>query len=421
MNSQPGAKTNRPRSARLTRREVLAAGLGGAAALVGGAAARPGGQRLPFGIPAVLAASAGPVKLGVLLPYSKVYQQLGEDITSGLILYFERVGFKAGGRSITLIKEDEEIDPQIALRKGRKLIESDNVDLITGLVASPSAIALRDLVHNSKTPLVIANAGANVVTRARRSPYIFRASFSNWQTCYPIGKWFYENVARSCLVGAADYAAGHEDIAAFKESYLPAGGKIVAEVYPPLNNTDYGPYIAQMQRARPEALFVFFAGSDAARFVTQAAQYGLFKDARLAGPGFLVEEDVLPAQGRSALGAYSSLHWALTLQTPENLAFTRAYRERWKRDASVFAMQGYDSARVIVEALNATAGDTTNKSRLIEAMAAVRFTSPRGAFSFDPETHNVIQTIYLRQVREVGKELHNVVFGDLGVFKDPVG
>jgi branched-chain amino acid transport system substrate-binding protein len=370
-------------------------------------------------MPAVLAASTAPVKLGVLLPYSKVYQQLGEDITSGMMLYFESVGGKAGGRQITLIKEDEDIDPQIALRKARKLIESDNVDLMTGLVSSASALAIRDLVHNSKTLLVISNAGANAVTRARRSPYIFRISFSNWQTGYPIGAWFYENVARSCVVGGSDYAAGHEDVNAFKENYLASQGRVLGEVYPPLNNTDYGPYIAQMQRLRPEAVFVFFAGSDAVRFVTQAAQYGLLKDARLVGPGFLVEEDVLPAQGKNALGAYSCLHWALTLQKPENLAFTRAYRDRWKREATVYAVQGYDAARVIVDALNATGGDTVNKTGLIEAVASVKFASPRGAVAFDPETHNVIQSIYLRQVRQVKEVLHNVVFHDLGVFRDP--
>lgn len=404
---------------RVTRRALLTAALGGAAALAGGAAGGRGGTGQPFRVPAVLAASTGPVKLGVLLPYSKVYQQLGEDITSAMTLYFESVGWTAGGRRITLIREDEDIDPQVALRKARKLIEGDNVDLMTGLVSSASALAIRDLVHNTKTVLVISNAGANAVTRGRRSPYIFRISFSNWQTAYPIGGWFYENVARSCVVGGSDYAAGHEDINAFKENFLAHEGRVLGEVYPPLNNTDYGPYIAQMQRMRPEAVFVFFAGSDAVRFVTQATQYGLLKEARLVGPGFLVEEDVLPAEGRNALGAYSSLHWALTLQKPENLAFTRAYRERWKREASVFAMQGYDAARVIVQALNTTGGDTVNKTGLIEAIASVKFTSPRGAVAFDPETHNVIQTVYLRQVREVGQALHNVVFADLGVFRDP--
>jgi len=404
---------------RLTRRELLTAAFGGAALLAGAAGGTRGTGRL-FGVPAVLAASTQPVKLGVLLPYSKVYQQLGEDITSGMELYLASAGWKAGGRRITLIKEDEDIDPQVALRKARKLIESDSVDLMTGLVSSASALAIRDLVHATKTVLVISNAGANAVTRARRSPYIFRASFSNWQTGYPIGKWFYENVARSCVAGAADYAAGHEDINAFKDSYLAAGGRVAAEVYPPLNNTDYAPYIAQMQRAKPEAIFVFFAGSDAVRFVTQAAQYGLTKDARLAGPGFLVEEDVLPAQGRTAFGAYSCLHWALTLQRPENLAFARAYRARWKREATVYAMQGYDAARVIVEALTAAGGDTSgDTAKLIEAMAAVRFASPRGAFAFDPDTHNVVQEVYWRQVRDVGRTLHNVVFASLGVFRDP--
>lgn len=414
-------RSKRNASPRLTRRELLTAALGGAAVLVAEAAGSHGRMEQPFRVPAVLAASAQPVKLGVILPYSKVYQQLGEDITSGMTLYFESVGWKAGGRQITMIREDEDIDPQIALRKARKLIESDNVDLMTGLVSSASALALRDVIHNSKTLLVISNAGANAVTRSRRSPYIFRVSFSNWQTCYPIGRWFFENIARSCVVGAADYAAGHEDINGFKESYLAAGGRVGAEVYPPLNNTDYAPYIAQMQRARPEAVFVFFAGSDAVRFVTQAEQYGLLKDARLVGPGFLVEEDVLPAQGRAAVGVYSCLHWALTLQRPENLAFTRAYRERWKREATVYAMQGYDAARVIIEALNATGGDTADKSRLIDALAAVQFKSPRGALAFDPETHNIVQEVYLRQVRDVGKTVHNVVFASLGVFRDPAG
>jgi len=372
-----------------------------------------------FGVPAVLAASTRPLKLGVLLPYSKVYQQLGTDITSGMVQYFESVNWKAGGRGITLIEEDEDIDPQVALRKARKLIEADQVDILTGLVSSASALAIRDLVHASRTLLVISNAGANAVTRARRSPYIFRASFTNWQTSYPIGRWFYDNVARSCVVGAADYAAGHEMISAFKESYLAAGGRAMAEVYPPLNNTDYAPYITRMQQVKPEAVFVFFAGSDAVRFVTQAQQYGLTRDARLVGPGFLVEEDVLPAQGRAALRAYSCLHWALVLQRPENLAFVRAYRVRWKREPTVYAMQGYDAGRVIVDAVNATGGDTENKARLIEAMAAVKFASPRGPFAFDPETHNVIQELYVRQVREVGTALHNVVFVNLGTFRDP--
>jgi branched-chain amino acid transport system substrate-binding protein len=275
------------------------------------------------------------------------------------------------------------------------------------------------MVHNSKTILVVSNAGGNLLTRARRSPYIFRVSFTSWQVSAPFGKWFYDNVARTAVLTAANYGFGTESLAAFKETFIPAGGKVIGEVLPPLNNTDYAPYIAQVLKMSPEATYNFYSGSDAVRFVAQAVQYGLAKNSRTTGAGFMVEQDVLPAEGINALNIYSPLHWALKLQNPENLAFTRAYRTRFKRDASVFAMQGYDAARVIVEALNRTGGNTTDKDRLVEAMAAVRFASPRGAFEFDPNTHNVIQNIYVRQVRQIGSDLANVVFVNLGRIADP--
>src|SRR5579864_301820 len=314
----------------LTRRQLLArAALGTAALAAGGAAA-----------PAVLA--AGPVKVGLLVSYSKVYGQLGEDITDGMTLYFDSVRWTGGGRRITWIREDEEIDPQVGVRKARKLIEADQVDLLTGIVATPTAYAIRDMVHNTKTILIVSNAGGNLLTRARKSPYIFRVSFTSWQVSNPFGKWFYTNVAPVAVLTAANYGFGTESIAAFKESFLPAGGKVAGEVLPPLNNTDYAPYITQIQKFNAEGSYNFYSGSDAVRFIQQAAQFGLTKSSRISGAGFMVEQDVLPAEGANALGIYSPLHWALTLQNPENLAFTRAYKARFKRDASVFAMQGYD-------------------------------------------------------------------------------
>jgi branched-chain amino acid transport system substrate-binding protein len=400
----------------MTRRQLLTTAAAGGAALAGGALDGWRGTRWT-GLPAVLA--AGPVKLGLLVSYSKVFGQLGEDITDGMTLYFDSVNWTGGGRKITWIREDEELDPQVGVRKARKLIEADQVDLLTGIVATPTAYAIRDMVHNSKTILVVSNAGGNLLTRARKSPYIFRVSFTSWQISYPFGKWFVTNVDREAALTAANYGFGTESIAAFKESFIPAGGKVVGEVLPPLNNTDYAPYIAQVQKMNPGGIYNFYSGSDAVRFVQQAAEYGLIRSTRVTGAGFMVEQDVLPAEGASALGIYSPLHWALTLQTKENLAFTRAYKARFRRDASVFALQGFDAARVIVEALNRTNGDTSNKDRLIEAIAAVRFASPRGPFEFDPNTHNVIQSIYVRQVRRVGNDIANVVFEDLGRIADP--
>ncbi len=402
---------------RITRRQFLGKAAIGGAALAAGVRLGSGTRAGRFGVPAVLAAE--PVKVGLLVSYSKVYGQLGEDITDAMMLYFDSVKWTGGGRRITWIREDEEIDPQVGLRKARKLIEGDQVDLMTGIVSTATAYAIRDIVHNSKTHLIVSNAGGNLLTRARKSPYIFRVSFTSWQVSYPFGKWFYSNVAREAALTAANYGFGTESIAAFKESFVPAGGKVLGEVYPPLNNTDYAPYITQVQKMNPEATYNFYSGSDAVRFVAQAVQYGLTKSSRTTGAGFMVEQDVLPAEGTNALGIYSPLHWALTLQNPENLAFTRTYRDRFKRDASVFAMQGFDAARVIVEALNRTNGDASDKAKLTEALAAVKFASPRGAFEFDPDTHNVVQTIYVRQVRQVGKNIANVVFENLGRIADP--
>lgn len=403
--------------AKLTRRQLLRrAAAGGAVLGIGGVLAgrRPGRT---FGVPTVLAAA--PVKIGLLVSYSKVYGQLGEDITNGMTLYLDKVNWTGGNRKMTWVREDEEIDPQVGVRKARKLIEADQVDIMTGIVSTATAYAIRDMVHNAKTFLLVSNAGGNLLTRARKSPYIFRASFTSWQVSYPFGKWFYANVAREAALSAANYGFGTESIAAFKETFLASGGKVTGEVLPPLNNTDYAPYIAQIQKAGGEGSYHFYSGSDAVRFIQQAAQYGLMKSNRVSGAGFMVEQDVLPAEGASALGIYSPLHWALTLQNPVNLAFIREYRARFKRDASVFAMQGYDAARVIVEALNKSGGDVSNKDRLAEAMAGVRFDSPRGPFEFDPNTHNVVQTVYVRQVRRVGNDIANVVFENLGRIKDP--
>uniref|UniRef100_A0A7C5VIE4 Twin-arginine translocation signal domain-containing protein n=1 Tax=Thermus caliditerrae TaxID=1330700 RepID=A0A7C5VIE4_9DEIN len=359
------------------------------------------------------------LRIGVVLPYSGVYAQLGQDITDGMLLYFEEVKNQAGGRPIQLVREDETADPSVALRKVTKLVEQDRVDLLTGLVSTASAYAVRDYVHNSRNVLIVSNAGGNALTRERKSPYIFRTSFTSWQISFPLGRWMAERVTKRVAVVAADYAFGRESVAAFKESFLAAGGQVIQETYTPLGSTDFSAVLTRLLQARPGAVFGFLAGSDAAIFLRQYAQFGLKDMIPLATTGFTVEEDVIRAVGQAAEGAYSSLHWAVRLALPENQRFVQAFRKRFGRTPSVYAMQGYDTARVIVEAVNALQGDLANKDKLVEALEGVRFRGPRGLFEFDPKTHQVIQNIYVRQVRNVGSELANVVVADLGRVRDP--
>ncbi|TMF59682.1 MAG: ABC transporter substrate-binding protein [Chloroflexi bacterium] len=372
----------------LTRRQVLQAGLAGAATI--GLAAC--GQAEPTG-----GGATGPdFKVGAVLPSSKVYAELGTSITNGMKLYFDKVGNKAGGRKIVLLLEDEEATPDVALAKTRKLVEQDNVDMIAGYVASPDAVGARDYLDQNAMPTLIANAGANVLSRAKKSPYIYRASFSNWQPSHPMGAYVAENITKKVTLLYANYAAGSEAAGAFKETFT---GTILAEVKPPLNNQDYSTYISQIRASKPEAIYFFLSGTDANNFFTQAKQVDLFANIKVTGAGFGVEQDVTQAIGdKSPVGAITGLHWAYTLDNKENKDFTTAYKSRYGRLADVFAMQGYDTARVIAEALNAVKGKTDDKPAFLKAIAAVKFKSPRGDFRFDSATNNVVNPIYIREL-----------------------
>jgi branched-chain amino acid transport system substrate-binding protein len=247
-------------------------------------------------------AQGAPVKIGVLLPYSGVYAVLGESITQGMELVFAREGGAVAGRKIELIKEDSEAKPPVGVRKADKLIDSDKVDILTGPVHSGVLAGIRDKVHSSRTVLIVSNAGADQISRERCSRWIFRASFSNWQPCQPMGGWVAKNVAKEVFQIAPNYQAGKDMMAAFRETFTPAGGKVVAEDYPKLGETDYAPYLTKIKQSGAKAVFAFFSGSDAVNFVKQYDQFGLKGAVKLTGAGFLTEPDVLPAQGQAALG-----------------------------------------------------------------------------------------------------------------------
>jgi branched-chain amino acid transport system substrate-binding protein len=338
-------------------------------------------------------------KLGVVLPYSKVYAQLGDSITNGMLLYFDKVGNQAGNRKIKIIKEDEEDSPAVAVTRTRKLVEQDQVDMITGYVLSPSALNNRDYLDQTKTPTLVSNAGVDDISRAKKSTYIFRTSFSNWQPNSPMGKYVADNVSKRVLLVYADYSAGAQTARSFKESYT--GAFAAPDVKTPFPNTtgDFSAAISRIQAVNPGAIYVFLSGTDAINFLKQANQVGLFRNIKAAGSGFFVEQDVLAAIGDAApVGAISGLHWALTLDTKENQDFVAAYKKKYQKEVDVFAVQGFDTGRVIVEALNAVKGSTSNKDAFLKAIAAVSFKSPRGDFKFDSKTNNVINTIYVREL-----------------------
>lgn len=380
----------------LDRRGFLQLGLtvAGAAAFVACGGSTSGGPSGPTG---------PEFKLGVVLPYSGVYAELGNSITNGMRMYFDSVGNQAGNRKITMITADEQVNLADAVAATKKVVEQDGVEMVAGYVSSPNAAGNRDYLHGLKLPTLIANAGVNSLSRAAKSPFIYRTSFSNWQPAHPVGTYVAEKLGKKKIqLVYAKYGAGLESVASFKETFTASGGTIVGpDVATPFpNNGDQTPFVQAIQTDKIDGIYSFMSGTDAVTFLKKAAELGtLSKLGVVSGAGFFVEQDVLAAITDAApAGAITGLHWALTLTNKENQDFISKYSKKFNgRQADVFAVQGFDTARVIVDALNAVKGSTDNKDAFMKAIANVSFKSPRGDFKFDANTNNVIQTIYIRK------------------------
>ncbi|MGH2593111.1 MAG: ABC transporter substrate-binding protein [Anaerolineae bacterium] len=402
--------TTPTRSRRLTRRQFLKA-----AGLAAGAYATA-----PLLSACGAAAPSGPLKIGLLLPYSAVYAELGVSIENGLRMYLGEVGDQAGGRQIEILVEDEGATPDEATPKAKKLVEQDEVDMVVGIVSSGVLGALRDYFDSNKKLLICANAGANGISRAGKTPYIWRTSFTKWQPNWPVGPWDAENVGKRVFISVPDYAAGHNMRDAFLNSFQAAGGEALGLQLTPFPNIgDPAPFITEIANADVDFLYCFYSGGQAVTFLKAYGEFGLAGKLPLLCAGFMVEEDVLPAHGDFARGVRSGLHWALYLDNPENTKFVDAYTAKYNnRTPDVFAVQGYDTGRAIVEMLKRTQGDTT-VDKMIEALDGISFASPRGPFALDTNTQNPKHHIYLREVQTVDGAPHNVVLADLGEIVDP--
>ena len=355
--------------------------------------------------------AADPIKLGLVLPYSSVYASLGQDITNGLELALEEAGGQVAGRKFEVLKQDSQVDPKVGMQVTTRFVQQDQVDFLIGPVASHVAMAMRKVAHDSKTFMIIPNAGADPLTRDQCSPYIFRTSFSNWQPYQPMGVWMAKTAGiKKVALMAPNYAAGKQSLDAFKEGFLANGGEVVSEQYPALKEVDYQPFLTKVLQDKPQALFVFFAGSDAVKFVQQYAQSGMNKQVPLYSTGFLVEGAELQAQGEAALGIKNSMHYADTLDNPANKRFVAAFKKKFNQSPSLYAMQGYDSGQVLIKALTQVKGNTQDKAALQKALENVSIESPRGPFRFS-KSHNVVQNIYIREVVKGAQGMENKITG----------
>ncbi|HEY9222942.1 MAG TPA: ABC transporter substrate-binding protein [Variovorax sp.] len=346
-------------------------------------------------------AQQGKLKVGLMLPYSGTYTALGVAIENGFKLRVEEQGGKLGGREIEYVKVDDESDPAKATDNVNKLIKRDNVDVIVGTVHSGVAMAMAKAAKESGTTLIVPNAGADAVTGPMCAPNIFRSSFSNWQPAYAMGEVAAKQEKKKKAITITwKYAAGDESTNGFKEGFEKAGGQVVKQLTVPFPNVEFQALLTEIAAAKPDAVYAFFAGGGAVKFVKDYAAAGLSKTIPLYGPGFLTD-GTLDAQGDSAQGMLTTLHYADGLNTPRDNSFRAAYAKAFKLQPDVYAVQGYDAAQILAIGLDATKGDISKKAEFAAAVEKAKIDSPRGTFAVG-KSHNPVQDIYLRKVD--GKE-----------------
>jgi branched-chain amino acid transport system substrate-binding protein len=337
-----------------------------------------------------------PLKVGLMLPYTGTFAALGVAIENGFRLHVAEQGGRLGGREIEFVKVDDESDPAKATDNVNKLIKRDAVDVLVGTVHSGVAMAMAKAARDSGTLLIVPNAGADAVTGPMCAPHIFRTSFSNWQPGYAMGEVMARRGHRRAVTITWKYAAGDESVRGFREAFEKAGGQVVKDLSVPFPNVEFQALLTEIASLRPDAVYTFFAGGGAVKFVKDYAGAGLRRTIPLYGAGFLTD-GTLEAQGADAEGLMTTLHYGDSLETPRDKAFRLAYAKAYRLQPDVYAVQGYDAAQLLATGLAAVRGDVSDKAGFAQAVRRARFDSPRGGFALGA-THNPVQDIYLRQV-----------------------
>src|SRR3989441_3221632 len=248
-------------------------------------------------------APRSPIKVGLLLPYTGVIAINGQETSKGVEFYFSKIGNKAGGREIQLLKEDDEAKPDVGLTKTRKLVERDRVDVLIGPVHSGVALAIRDYVHGQGIPLIVPVAFTRDLTApSKASPWLFRVVETSDQGNFAMGGWVFKKTPyRKIVVMASDFVAERHSAEAFIAAFKAAGGEIVKEIYAPLNTPDFAPYIAQVSGLPADAVYAWFGGTDSVRFVKAYREYGLGGKLPLLRATTLLDGGVPPALGGPAV------------------------------------------------------------------------------------------------------------------------
>jgi branched-chain amino acid transport system substrate-binding protein len=350
-----------------------------------------------------------PIKIGFIVPLSGPNAQNGRDILNGFLMCLDEIGYRAGGRQIQLIVEDDQAIPAESLTKARKLVESDRVHLMAGGLLSSTGYALAPYIDSQQIPMVYPVVSADDLTQRRRARWIVRTGWTGSQPNHAFGEYAYQTLKlRRVATIALDYAFGWESVGGFQRTFEAQGGRVTQKMWTPVSVHDFAPYLAQISRD-VDAVYALFLGRSTLQFVRQYQEYGLKARMPLIGAGTTTDEHALPFMGDEALGIITALHYSAAIDTPVNRTFVAAYRMRYKKLPSYYSESMYTGGKYVIAAIEALHGQVEDHARLLSALRSAKPTDlPRGPVELD-EYGSPIENVYIRKVERVNGELQNTV------------
>jgi branched-chain amino acid transport system substrate-binding protein len=363
-------------------------------------------------------ASAEDVKVGVVLPLTGGLSAVGKQVQAGIKMYMDKNGATVDGKKIDLIIKDDGGVPDNSKRLAQELIVNDKVAII-GSGLTPSAMAIGPLSTQAKTANVVMVSGTSGVINPN-NPYMVRTSFTLGQQSGIIAEWAHKNGSKKVAIIQSDWAPGAEAAAVFTDAFTKAGGQIAETIKVPLANPDFAPFLQRARDLNPDTLFVFVPAGQAGTFAKQFAERGLDKAGiKVIGPGDIVDDNDLPGMSDAMLGVVTAGIYCVLHNSPTNKEYVVAFKKANGFRPNFISLGGYDGMHLIYEALKKTQGKTDGDA-LITAMKGMKWESPRGPISIDPETRDIVQNVYIGKIEKIDGELYNVEFATFEAVKDPL-
>jgi branched-chain amino acid transport system substrate-binding protein len=377
-----------------------------------------------FALLAVLAAgvaSAQTIKIGIILPYTGQFADGAVQLDNAIKLYVKQNGDSVGGRKLEFIRKDTGgIAPDVAKRLAQELVVRDQVDILAGFLLTPNALAAGDVSGEAKKFMVVMNAATSIITT--KSEYMVRTSLTTPQVNESLGTWAAtKGGVKKVYTMVSDYGPGHDGEQGFLTGFKAAGGEVIGSVRFPVANPDFAAFVQRAKDLNPEAIYIWVPGGAQPAAIGKAlAERGIdARKTKVMGQLELTDESARKAMGDASLGIITSAHYDPEHKSARNQAFVKAYAGEYKRTPNFFSMGGYDGMHLIYEVLKKTGGKTDGQT-LVNAAKGMAWESPRGPISIDPETRDIIQTVYIQRVEKVGNELQNVEVDKVEKVKDPV-